>query len=179
MLNGFSQTGEKMKRGAGTGAALGALAGVVFGNGSLLGDAADGAIRGAAIGAGAGLVSGEVEKGRNRKAQKEQELKEQTEEEALYAQFGKDNIEAYFALVDNNHPRAMALASAGETSADANHRLAAVWIKAMIAVDQQDQETANEIFDQLIILDPIIDTTDQARIETDKLVLEMRKERYS
>ena len=45
------------------------------------------------------------------------------------------------------------------------HRLASVWIKAMIAVDQQNSEAANMEFDRLIAMDPIIDTRDQARME--------------
>ena len=67
VISGFSQTGEKMKKGAGNGAALGALAGVIFGNGDILSDAAGVAIRGAATGAAVGLISGEVEKARTRK----------------------------------------------------------------------------------------------------------------
>ena len=177
--NGYSQTGEKMKRGAGQGAALGALAGVVFGNGNILQDAAGGAIRGAAAGAAVGLISGEVEKSKTRKAEKERLEQEKSAENSLIAQFGRDNIEAYYALLDKNYSRSFALASAGETSNDANHRVAAVWIKAMIAIDQQDKTAADKEFERLIVLDPIIDTRDQAKIETDKLVLEMRKERLA
>lgn len=175
--NGFSQTGEKMKKGAGNGAALGALAGVVFGNGNVINDAANGAIRGAAAGAAVGLISGEVEKSKNKKQKRELQEQQQNEGDQLVAQFGKDNIEAYYALVANNHARANALAGAGELSSDANHRVTAVWIKAMVAVDQQDGASANQEFDRLIVLDPIVDTRDQARMETDRLVVEMRKER--
>lgn len=184
VINGFSQTGEKMKKGAGNGAALGALAGVIFGNGDIFSDAADGALRGAATGAAVGLISGEVEKGKNKKAEKEQqrqiELQNQEDknlERQLITQFGRDNIEAYYALLDQNHARAKALSEAGELSNDANHRVVAVWIKAMVAVDQRDGESANKEFERLIVLDPIVDTKDQAKIEVDKLVLEMRKER--
>lgn len=184
VTSGFSQTGEKMKKGAGNGAALGALAGVIFGNGDILSDVADGAVRGAATGAAVGLISGEVEKSKNKKAEKEQQrrieqqnLENQNSEQQLISQFGRDNIEAYYALVDRNHARAKVLAEAGELSNDANHRAVAIWIKAMVAVDQRDGESANKEFDRLIVLDPIIDTRDQASIEVDKLVLEMRKER--
>ena len=184
VISGFSQTGEKMKKGAGNGAALGALAGVIFGNGDILSDVADGAVRGAATGAAVGLISGEVEKSKNKKAEKEQQrqieqqhLQNQNSEQQLISQFGRDNIEAYYALVDQNHARANALAGVGELSNDANHRAVAIWIKAMVAVDQRDGESANKEFDRLIVLDPIVDTRDQASIEVDKLVLEMRKER--
>ena len=199
ILNSFSQTGEKMKKGAGNGAALGALAGVIFGNGNILADAADGAVRGAATGAAVGLISGEVEKSKNKKAREEiqhqmdlekhememerhqMELDkqgQQNSEQDLVTKFGRDNVEAYNALLNQNHARAKALAGAGELSNDANHRIVAVWVKAMIAVDQKDAETANAEFDRIIELDPIIDTRDQVRIEVDKLVLEMRKERF-
>lgn len=182
--NGYAQTGEKMKRGAGTGAALGALAGVIFGDGDIISDAADGAFGGAATGAAVGLISGEVEKGRDRKNEKQrqeqieiQRQKQYNSQQQLIAKFGRDNIEAYGALLDQNYARAEALAGAGETSNDSNHRLAAVWIKAMIAVDQRKDEKAKSVFDQLIAMDPILDTQAQASIEVDKLVLEMRKER--
>ena len=185
LTNGFSQTGEKMKKGAGDGAALGALAGVIFGNGNVLDDAARGAVTGAAAGATVGFISGETEKGRNRRATRDAEQKrfqeeqrQQQEEHQLNAQFGEDNVAAYYALLGENHARANALATAGETSTNKNHKLAAVWIKAMIAVDKQNNEEANKEFDRLISIDPIIDTREQAKIETDKLVLEMRKERY-
>ena len=104
---------------------------------------------------------------------------QQFSEQQLISQFGRDNIEAYYALVDQNHARANALAGVGELSNDANHRVVAVWIKAMIAVDQQDRAIADKEFDRIIALDSIIDTRDQASIEVDKLVLEMRKERLS
>ena len=184
VISGFSQTGEKMKKGAGNGAALGALAGVIFGSGNILTDAADGAVKGAATGAAVGLISGEVEKSKNKKAEKEQQRQVeqqnqqiQNSEHQLISQFGRNNIEAYYALVDQNYTRTNALAGAGELSNDANHRVVAVWIKAMVAVDQRDRESANKEFDRLIVLDPIVDTRDQVSIEIDKLVLEMRKER--
>jgi hypothetical protein len=50
-------------------------------------------------------------------------------------------------------------------------------MQAMIAVDNRDNERADKEFERLIIFDPDIDTKEQARMETDRIVLELRKER--
>ena len=183
----YSQTGKKMGEGAGTGAVLGALAGVVFGKGDIIEDAANAAIRGAAAGAAVGFITAKTEEGEKKqpeetapsesdKQAKEAEQAQQAIEE-LNQIFGKDNVESYFALQACEHKRAHALAQAGEASRDANYRLTAVWMQAMIAVDNRDSGRAETEFERLVVMDPDIDTQQQASLETDKLVLEMRNER--
>jgi len=173
---GSSHTAQKTGEGAQTGAALGALAGVVFGSGNVLGDAVDGAVTGAAVGAGVGYVSGSVEESEQKKAAAAADTTK-SEREILEQAFGRDVVESYYALRACEHTRAEALAKAGETSQDANHRLAAIWVLAMTAVDNKDYDRADQEFDRLITFDPDIDTRDQARMETDRVVLEMRRER--
>jgi len=41
----------------------------------------------------------------------------------------------------------------GETSNDANHRLAAVWLKAIIHADQGDEAAKVKEYDRLVALD--------------------------
>ena len=161
---GTSKTAETTREGAETGAVLGLLAGVAFGSGNIVNDAVSGTITGAAIGTGVGYVAGKIEEGN-------------ATEEDLDMAFGKDNVQSYYALRSCEHKRAYLLAEAGETSQDANHRITAMWMQAIIAVDNRDRERANKEFERLIIFDPDIDTKEQARMETDRIVLELRKER--
>jgi hypothetical protein len=169
---GSSPEAQKVGDAAGTGAALGALASVVFGSGNILYDAADGAVMGAAAGAAVGVISNSMNKDEAPRTEPEVAY-----EDEMVKSFGKDNVESYYALRNREHARALALADAGELSKDANHRLAAVWLKAMIAVDKKDSPAAEKAFDRLITLDPDIDTRQQASVETDKVVLDMRNER--
>ena len=169
---GSSPEAQKVGDAAGTGAALGALASVVFGSGNVLYDAADGAVRGAAAGAAVGVISNAMNKDEAPRTEPEVSY-----EDEMIKSFGKDNVESYYALRNREHARALALADAGELSKDANYRLAAVWLKAMIAVDKKDNPGAEKAFDRLITLDPDIDTRQQASVETDKVVLDMRNER--
>lgn len=77
--------------------------------------------------------------------------------------WGNEVVDGVIALVDGNHERARALASAGETSSDANHRVAAVWLTAIIAADQGDTEAAEKEYERLVILDPELGSVEQGR----------------
>jgi hypothetical protein len=96
-----------------------------------------------------------------------------TEEEWI-AYIGVDNWNALTALVDCQHQRALLLAQAAATIDDPEFRLASRWIEAFVAVDLKDQSTANDLFPVLVSLDPEVDTVQQASIEADKAIVEIR-----
>jgi hypothetical protein len=96
-----------------------------------------------------------------------------TEEEWI-AYIGVDNWNALTALVDCQHERALLLAQAAATIDDPEFRLASRWIEVFVAVDRKDQPAAEELFPVLASLDPEVDTAQQASIEADKAVLEIR-----
>lgn len=90
---------------------------------------------------------------------------------------GEDNWNGLVALTDCQHQRAHLLAQAGATVKNEDHRLASVWLEAMIAVDLKKTSEAAAFFDQLAARDPEIDTAQQASIEIDKAILEIREVR--
>jgi len=96
-----------------------------------------------------------------------------TEEEWI-AYIGVDNWNALTALVDCQHQRSLLLAQAAATIDDSEFRLASRWIEAFVAVDLKDQAAAAELFPVLVSLDPEIDTVQQASLEADKAILEIR-----
>ena len=106
-------------------------------------------------------------------AQKANQDLERQVEEAI----GKDNYEGYKALRACQHKRASALAQVGAVSENEDHRITSIWLDAMVAVDQRDSKKANQYFEEIAEKDPDIDTVQQASIETDKVVLDMRTER--
>lgn len=185
---GTSHTAQGAREGAGAGAAMGAFSALIWG-----GDVVEGAARGAAVGATAGAISGS---GRDAQARADAQQIQQAERRAADAErraanaenvaaeeqkyvdmFGKDVYEGYKALLQCEHQRAQGLAQAGKAAQVSDHRLAAEWLDALIAVDRRDTERANQVFDRLIDLDADIDSRQQASIATDKVLLEMRQER--
>ncbi|MGB5340756.1 MAG: hypothetical protein WBP67_01560 [Thermoanaerobaculia bacterium] len=176
--------GSGAKRWAGRGAAGGAILGLLVGGD--LGGAAVGAAVGAAGGAIGGAASDSSKKKKANKAELE-ELRQkeaegqaydlpQTEEEWIAA-IGQDNTNALDALVDCQHDRAELLAKAGATSENPDFALAGHWIEALVAVDQQDQKTANELFAGLTDLDDDVDTVQQASVAADQAILKIRETR--
>ena len=105
--------------------------------------------------------------------------KEETLEEQYRREYGNENIDAIIALLDNDHNRAIALANAGETSKDANFRLSAMYVKAIIAVDMNNQEEADKAYEKLVIFDPEVENVEQAKEETKILVEELNNLRDS
>ena len=79
------------------------------------------------------------------------------------------------ALVDCQHNRARLLAQAGATVDDPEYQLASRWIEALIAVDAKDSATAERVYGQLVDLDADIDSVQQASIEADKAILDVRQ----
>jgi hypothetical protein len=184
------------------GAGIGALLGLALGRGNIIEDT----IRGAALGAAGGKITGEIQKSQRRNeekasardesASKEAELaRREARIEALEAQFkqtaaaaeqteaeiveaiGPDNWEGYKALRGCHHARAYALAGAGATSSNPDHKLASLWLEAMTAVDGRDTKRSKSMYETLAAQDPEIDTVQQASLATDQAVLDMRAER--
>lgn len=69
------------------------------------------------------------------------------------------------------------MAKVGAVSQDRYHKLGSVWLEAMTAVDQKDQEKSQMSFQNIVERDPEIDTIQQASLAADQAVLDMRAER--
>ena len=199
-----TSTAQKTGRYAGYGAGIGALVGLVAGGD--LGDVAVGAAVGAAGGAATGAYSDSKdreraairEKQRAEQAQRRAEAaaKQQAAEAAaakqqaaapasptaaadaeLVALIGQDNYEAYKALRECQYKRAYALVQVGAVSDNPDHQLAALWLEAVIAGDQGDSARAKTVYPRIVDHDRDIDSAQQASLETDRFMLEMREER--
>lgn len=185
---------QKTGRYAGYGAGIGALVGLVAGKG--LGDVAVGA----AVGAAGGAVTGSVadSKDRERAATQQRQRAEQerrraeaaakqqatapasateTADAELVALIGQDNYEAYKALRECQYQRAYALAQVGAVSDNPDHQLASLWLEAVIAVDQGNSDRATGVYPRIVDQDRDIDSAQQASLEADRVMLEMREER--
>jgi hypothetical protein len=182
-----------------TGAVWGGLAGLVFG-GSL-----SDAVEGAVIGGAGGAVYGSVKANEQMKKEKnelgrqqlriEQErnyilqdeisaakssqgsYQPQANEELLIRAFGKDNVTSLHALRDCEHRRAQLYAMAGANSDFLSHRLASVYLEAMIAEDRADSSSAAVAYRQIVVQDASIATTDRARMETLDALTDVRADR--
>ena len=179
-----TQTAQSAKKGA----IWGGLAGLVFG-GSL-----SDAVEGAVIGGAGGAVYGSVKANEQLKAEKndlarqqlriEQERNyilqdeitaskssqgnyaPQADEQLLIRAFGEDNVRSLTALRNCDHKRAQLYAMAGANSDFLSHRLASIYLEAMIAEDRGNSNTAAAAYQQIVIQDASITSTDRARMET-------------
>jgi len=190
-----SSMAQKTGRYAGYGAGIGALVGLVAGGD--LGDVAVGAAVGAAGGAATGAYSDS--KDRERAAIQEKQRAEQAQRRAeaaaakqqaaapasatetadaeLVALIGQDNYEAYKAVRECQYKRAYALVQVGAVSDNPDHQLAALWLEAVIAGDQGDSARAKTVYPRIVDHDHDIDSAQQASLEADRFMLEMREER--
>jgi len=178
---GFAQDdGVSVAKTAGIGALLG------LGLGRSLGDV----IGGAAIGAAGGMIANEVIKQKEKKEAPQpqpqpqsapvEQPKVKTQQEIdteIEEAIGRDNYEGYKALRACEYDRAYGLAKVGALSKNDDYRLVSLWLEAMTAVDERDSKRAEPIFGHLVEKDPDIDTEQQASLETDKAVLDLRAER--
>jgi len=114
------------------------------------------------------------EQQRSQQAQTASAGGEPVTEEEWIAYIGVDNWNALTALVDCQHQRSLLLAQAAATIDDPEFRVASRWIEVFVAVDLKDQPAAAELYPVLVSLDPEIDTIQQAAIEADKAILEIR-----
>lgn len=109
----------------------------------------------------------------------ENQQQKETPEQQYRREYGNESVDAIISLMDNDYERASALASAGETSKDANYRLSAMYVKAMIAVDMEDEAAAEKAYEKLVTFDPEIADVEQAKAETEYLVNELNNLRKS
>lgn len=95
-------------------------------------------------------------------------------EEQWISYIGVDNWNALIALTDCQHERALLLAQAGATIDDSEYRLASMWIEVLVHLDRKDQAALDALYPTLVELDSEVDTTQQASLEADKAILEIR-----
>ena len=199
-----TQTAKSAKRGAG----WGALAGLVFGGSvwDVAEGAMVGAAGGAAYGA---LKTNEqqkriqtdiaynesqqrlrLEQERNYilAEQKRAELEGQQvatkanwmeDRDLLNRAFGKDNVDGLFELRDCQHDKAFLHALAGANSDLLSHRLASIWLEAMIAQDRKDTASANRAYQQIAVQDKSVVNVEQAKAETIDALVDVRADRQN
>ena len=97
------------------------------------------------------------------KRTKEAEAK--NEEAELKKAYGNENVEGLKALIDKKYDRALALANVGETSEIEDHKISAVYLKAMIASDQNNDEQAEIEYKRMVEMDSEIETIKEAKDE--------------
>jgi len=112
-----------------------------------------------------------------RKVGPSQQKNEYEEIAAIQAAMGPENYIGYQALRNCEFERAYALATAGTLSRDNSHRLVGYWLEAMISVEERNQEHSTYVFEQLVNLDPEVDSVEQAVAKTEEAVLQIREER--
>ena len=109
---------------------------------------------------------------------REQESKQEVEEneiDFMHKEYGKENVDGLIELIDGNHDKAVAYASVGELSKDANHRVASVWLKAMIEEDRDNHEAAEIQYERLVTLEPDMHDTGDVKKETKTLLKEVNQ----
>ena len=84
---------------------------------------------------------------------------------------------ALIALIDCQHARASLLAQAGRTVDNTNYQLASRWVEALVAVDSNDDSTAKELFETLVILDDEVNDVQRARLLAGQAILDVDQAR--
>jgi len=100
---------------------------------------------------------------------------EKSEEDLMREEFGDENVDGLIELIDKNYEKAFAYANVGELSKDANYRLAAMWLKAMVAADQDNEIDAQKAYERLVTFDPEISDTKKAKNEIVILLKELEE----
>ena len=91
--------------------------------------------------------------------------------------FGTDNVDGLFALRDCQHEKATLFALAGANSDMLSHRLAAIWLEAMIAEDRRDGAGAKRAYQQIVVQDQTVVNIAQAQGETIDALVDVRADR--
>ena len=105
----------------------------------------------------------------NEASQQQETVSEKSEEDLMREEYGDENVDGLIELIDKNHEKALAYANVGELSKDANYRLSAIWLKALIAADNNDSKEAESQYERLITFDPEI--KDAAEAEKEVMLL--------
>lgn len=87
------------------------------------------------------------------------------EEDDMKKAFGNENVEGLKALIDKKYDRALALANVGETSEIEDHKISAVYLKAMIALDQNNEEQEEIEYKRMVEMDSELETIKEAKDE--------------
>ena len=95
------------------------------------------------------------------------------EEAELKKAYGDENIEGLKALINKNYDRALALANVGETSDSEDYKISAVYLKAMIAADQNNKEQEEIEYNRMAEVDSEINDANEAKNEIAGLMKEM------
>lgn len=101
----------------------------------------------------------------------------ENEELRLKKAYGDENIEGLKALVDKNYDRALALANVGETSQTKDHKISAIYLKAMIASDQNNAEQEAVQYKRMAEANSEIADEDAAKKEIASLMIELNSMR--
>ena len=106
--------------------------------------------------------------------QNQQRQLDAKELEAQYrAQYGNENVDALFALMDREYVRSLALANVGEISKNPEQQLAAIWIKALNYAEQKEEALLAQEFNKILEMDPEVDSVDEAQRWIDLLLLDL------
>ncbi|GGZ85742.1 hypothetical protein [Algibacter mikhailovii] len=97
----------------------------------------------------------------------------ESEEDQLRKNYGDENVDGLKELMSHNYEKATAYANVGELSKDANHRLSAMWLKALIAADQNLEVETNKAYSKIVTFDPEIKNIQEAEKETTNLLAEL------
>ncbi len=100
---------------------------------------------------------------------------DKSEEDLMREEFGDENVDGLIELIDKNYEKAIAYANLGELSKDANYRLSAIWLKAMVAADQEHDQDAEKEYERLVTFDPEIKEAKDAKKETELLLEELEE----
>lgn len=165
-------------RGAIAGAAGGLLTALVFG-----GDPAEAAARGATWGAGSGAAAGAMSGAQRDKAEKDtaaakEKKRVDAEIAKLKKRIGEDCFAGLVALVDGKYKVAIAYAETASQSRNKDHRLAAVWLTAIMYVDSGDQMNARALYPEIVKLDSkisIVESVEARMAEAIKTLAEIRQ----
>ena len=196
MLCSTSIAQTQTAKSAKTGAGWGALAGLVFGGSvwDMAEGAVVGAAGGAVYGAVKGSEQQKQEEIEISRTESQQRIRlEQERNQILAAQntqqasgssssenssnlmadrslleraFGVDNVNGLYELRDCQHQKAYIHALAGANSDMLSHRLAAIWLEALIAQDEGNSTAAQHAYQQIVAQDETVDTVDKAQSET-------------
>ncbi len=131
---------------------------------------------------GVGTISKDINDERMMMAQnqmladmQDKQVAKPSEEEQYRKEYGSENVDAFLALLDNNMERALAFANIGETSKDANHRLTAIWLKAIIASEGSDAKAIEKEYERLVTFDPEVNNQEDAKKEVTIIMDEIKQ----
>lgn len=184
---------ENARRGAGSGAATGAVAsglgalvtGLVFDRGNMGQRVARSAVYGATAGAAVGGMAGASRDAAARPADKPQpsvtppagsEQKPLTREKVLQA-VGPKNMAALTALSACEHQKAVNLAKDAAQSLNKQYREASLWIQSIVAIETGDATTLDRLHDQLIAYDPSLKDPQNADRILDQAMALLKQDR--